>query len=453
MKYLSLVTVLLLLSSCAMKQEEIQQAKVNQEASKQKDIQKIIAAPEPEYIEDLKIIPQDVRVYAKNVQEEKKFSQAEYEKNYFKVWNYSKPHVLLSDAMWAHKTYKAGTTYGENLQPLQQSFYDAMLLNANFKAFATVNKQAITLTHVNLRAMPTMKPVLLDPAKAGEGFPFDYLQNSTIAANKPLFISHYSQDGKWAFVESSFAYGWVKTRDIAIIEKKYTDEWQKAKQMFVVKEGISLYSEDNHFLFKTRIGMMFALVDEDDASYRVLAIGKYKHNKPLYETTRISKDVLSQGIVTFSSKHITKILKEVATKNYGWGGIYGQRDCSSTLRDFFAPFGVWLPRNSYQQSQMGEPLSLEKLTSEQKIQTIKEKAIPFRTLLYKRGHIVLYVGTYDGKIIVFQNVWGVKTLHEGVEGRFIIGRPVFSTLEIGKNLKEFDPDGSLLKNLKSMTTL
>lgn len=448
MKYLSLLTTLLLLSSCATKQEELEQSKAEQVETSQS-----VEVLQAEYIEDLKTLPQDVHVYAKNILKNEKFPQAEYEKNYFKVWNYDKTQVLLDDAMWAHKTYKVGNTYGENLQLLKQSFYDTILKNANFEQFATLNKQALTLKRVNLRAMPTNQPILLDPSKAGEGFPFDYLQNSSIAANKPLFLSHYSKDGEWAFVESSFAYGWVKTRSIAIIEKKYTDKWQKAEQMFVVKEGVSVYSEDNHFLFKTRIGMMFALVDEDDESYRVLAISKYKNIKPLYVKAQIDKDVLSKGSLAFNKKNITHILNEVASKNYGWGGIYGQRDCSSTLRDFYASFGLWLPRNSYQQSKMGEVISLESLTPEKKIQTIKDKAMPFRTLLYKRGHIVLYVGTYHDKVIIFQNVWGVKTLHDGAEGRFIIGRPVFSTLEIGKNLRDFDPDGSLLKNLKSMTTL
>lgn len=437
----------MLLSSCARKQEELEENRADQKAQTGVEIVK------PEQIQDLKIVPQDVRIFAKIVKGYEKFSQEKYEKNYFKVWDYNKTQTTLKEAMWAHNTYKVGNTYGENLQLLKQSFYDAKLQNANFKQFATLNRQAISLKYLNLRAMPTSEPILLDPTKAGEGFPFDYLQNSTIEANKPLFLSHYSKDGKWAFVESSFAYGWVKARSIAIIEKKYTDEWQKAQQMFVVKEGVSVYSEDNHFLFKTRIGMMFALVDEDDESYRVLAISKYKDSKPLYVKARIDKDVLSRGNLAFSSKNITKILKEVATKNYGWGGIYGQRDCSSTLRDFYAPFGLWLPRNSYQQSSMGQVISLESLTPEQKINTIKDKAVPFRTLLYKRGHIVLYVGTYDDKVIIFQNVWGVKTLHDGVEGRFIIGRPVFSTLEIGKKLRDFDPNSSLLKNLKRMTKL
>lgn len=447
MKYLSLLIAVVLLSSCTKKQKELEETRADQKREKNVEIVK------QEQIADLKIIPQNVKLFAQNVKGDKKFSQKKYEKNYFKVWNYNKTRTTLQEAMWAHNTYKVGNTYGENLQLLKQSFYDALLQNANFKQFATLNRQAISLKHLNLRAMPTSEPILLDPNKAGEGFPFDYLQNSTIEANKPLFLSHYSKDRKWAFIESSFAYGWVKARSIAIIEKKYTDKWQKAEQLFVIKEGVSVYSKENQFLFKTRIGMMFALVDEDDESYKVLVISKDKDSMPLYVKAKIDKDVLSRGNLTFNTQNITKILKEVTSKNYGWGGIYGQRDCSSTLRDFYAPFGLWLPRNSYQQSRMGKVISLESLTLEQKINSIKNKAVAFRTLLYKRGHIVLYVGTYHDKVIVFQNVWGVKTLHDGVEGRFIIGRPVFSTLEVGKNLRDFDPNGSLLKNLKSMTIL
>ena len=147
------------------------------------------------------------------------------------------------------------------------------------------------------------------------------------------------------------------------------------------------------------------------------------------------------------------ILEQISKTNYGWGGIYGQRDCSSTLRDFYAPFGLWLPRNSSLQAKLGEVISVESLSSEEKIEIIKENAKPFRTLIYKKGHIGLYVGTRDGRIIMYQNVWGVKTKEEGVEGRFIIGRPIFSTLEVGSNLREYDKSSSMLKKLKSISTL
>ena len=41
--------------------------------------------------------------------------------------------------------------------------------------------------------------------------------------------------------------------------------------------------------------------------------------------------------------------------------MYQERDCSSTLRDLFTPFGLWLPRNSGQQAGEGIYISLKDL--------------------------------------------------------------------------------------------
>ena len=143
-------------------------------------------------------------------------------------------------------------------------------------------------------------------------------------------------------------------------------------------------------------------------------------------------------------------MDDVSKTNYGWGGMYGQRDCSSTLRDMFAPFGIWLPRNSFQQSKIGKVIDLSSLTDDEKIGIIKEKAIPFQTLLYKRGHIVLYVGTINDEIIIFHNTWGIKTKEVEKEGRVVIGKTIFSTLKLGQNQKNYDKEAEILRNLRSM---
>ena len=406
----------------------------------------------PQTITELESISQDVRDYSKNVQDSS-FSQEEFEKKYFRMWNIKKSSLSRKEAMWAHQAYKVGDTYGGNLQLLKQSFFDKLLDNANYNNYLTVNKKALTLKHLNIRAMPTNQPVLRDPTQAGEGFPFDYLQNSSISANKPILISHYSRDRKWVFIESSFAYGWVKSASVVEIDEKYTQLWQQAEQIFITKEGTPIYSQNGEFLFKSRIGMLFALIGEDEESYSVLTVSKYKNKKPLYIKSILSKEIAHKKTLTFNTKNINMILNQISKTDYGWGGIYGQRDCSSTLMDFYAPFGLWLPRNSSQQAKMGEVISLNDLRSSEKIEIIKEKAKPFRTLIYKKGHIGLYVGTYENKIVMYNNVWGIKTIKDGVEGRFIIGKPIFSTLEVGSNLKEYDKDSSMLKKLKSISTL
>ncbi len=445
MNFFYLICALCIFNSCAVKK--------NQTEKPMKIVKVKVEKYISQSISDLKTVPQDVSYYTKNLAKSSSFSQETYEKQYFRVWNLDKVSIALEDAKWAHDTYKVGNTYGENLQLHKELFFQKNLDNANYKQYSSVNKKALTLVNVNLRTFPTNKPVFFDPKKAGEGFPFDYLQNSSIAANKPLILSHYSKNGKWAFVESSFAFGWVKTRNIVVIDEKYTKLWQYSEQVFIIEEGVPIYSQDKEFLFKSRIGMMLPLVSEDEETYTVLTVSKYKNKNPLYIQSKIEKRVASKGVLDFNAKNIDMILKEISKTNYGWGGIFGQRDCSSTLRDFYAPFGLWLPRNSSQQSKLGKFINLEVMSEEEKRLVIKKEAIAFRTLVYKQGHIALYVGQFNNQAIIFQNVWGIKTKKDGVEGRFIIGRPIFSTLEVGKNLKAFDTNTSMLIKLKSISTL
>jgi hypothetical protein len=103
------------------------------------------------------------------------------------------------------------------------------------------------------------------------------------------------------------------------------------------------------------------------------------------------------------------------------------------------------------QAQQGRKVSLEDMSDNKKIELIKKFAVPFETLLYKQGHIVLYVGLFNDDIVVFQNVWGVKTEKDGIEGRHVVGKSIFSTLELGKNLQTYDESGSLLRNLQSLS--
>jgi hypothetical protein len=326
-----------------------------------------------------------------------------------------------------------------------------MMTQSNFEEFATLNKKAITLDHLDMRAFPTQRPLFKNPSQAGEGFPFDYLQNSTIFANEPLLVSHYSKDKKWVFVESNFAFGWVKSKDILFLTQEETDILQKKEQIFITQEEVPCYEENGAFLYHLKVGMIFALVEEDRENYRVFLPTKNKNIQDSF--AKIKKNDAHKGFVPFNESNINKLLDQIADSKYGWGGMYGQKDCSSTLRDFYAPFGIWLPRNSSMQARKGLIVSLKNLTNDEKITIIREKAIPFQTLLYKPGHIVMYVGIYNDQIVVFQNVWGIKTKEHEKEGRFVVGKAVFSTLELGKELEYYDVNSSLLKTITSMNIL
>jgi len=125
------------------------------------------------------------------------------------------------------------------------------------------------------------------------------------------------------------------------------------------------------------------------------------------------------------------------------------------LADLFAPFGLWLPRNGNDQGRFGGyAISLAHLSPKDKEITLIKNGIPFFTLLWLKGHIMLYVGTASGRALVFHNLWGLRTLKsDGSLGRYVIGKAVVTTLQPGNSLPNADPDGDLLKRLDMMTIL
>ncbi len=437
MKYCLIIFIIFIFSGCANKEPQVEKKVYSSE------------------IYDLVNIPQKASKFTKGVNftPMSYINQREYEESYFTPWNMDKPNMRIEEIIWPLRSYKPSNSYGENLKPINKSFFIQMKNEFNLEKYGSLNKKAITLKYTNIRALPTNKPVLLDPTKAGEGFPFDYLQNSTIQANKPIFVSHYSKSGEWAFVFSSFTFGWIQSNELVFLEKNYTDIWQGAQQIFLTKEDIALYSDSGKFLFNSKIGTMLALVDESEEFYTILTVSSASLEEPLFIKSKISKLIASKNSLAFNASNLESIIDEVSKSNYGWGGMYSQRDCSSMLRDMFAPFGIWLPRNSYMQSKIGEIISLSELSDTQKLNIIKSKALPFKTLLYKKGHIMLYVGIYNEQVIVFHDTWGIKTLKDGIEGRIIVGKPVFSSLKLGAKQEFYDEKSEMLRNLKSMNIL
>jgi len=52
-----------------------------------------------------------------------------------------------------------------------------------------------------------------------------------------------------------------------------------------------------------------------------------------------------------------------------------------------------------------------------------------------------------------RQLWGLRTKSKGTEGRYVIGRSVLSTLDVGKDLPNIDPDCLLINTITGMTNL
>ncbi|RKY52148.1 MAG: glycoside hydrolase, partial [Candidatus Neomarinimicrobiota bacterium] len=384
---------------------------------------------------------------------ELKAIQNTYIQSYYRVWNVQTPPEPLEKIIWPLMSYTAGRRYGENLKLLPQEWFDTMIVNSNFENYGSLNRYALTLNFSHLRNFPTHKPLFSDPKKAGEGYPFDYLQNSAAHANEPLFVSHYSNDGAWVYVFTAYATGWLPSSSVVFLDEKQVIEWKESRHIRFTKEFYPLRDEDGHFVFNSRVGMLLPLLKEEKDSYVVKVSTIDAFNTPHFLEVKIPKSAAVLHPLLLERSNLAALSSEMMQSNYGWGGLNESRDCSSTVRDLFTPFGIWLPRNSFRQGQIGRVISFENLSNDKKVTLIKKEGIPFETLLYLRGHIVLYLGEYEGTIMILHNMWGVRTLIDGEEGRVVIGRTVISTLEIGKELEGYQSEKSLLSKLKSMNII
>ena len=97
-----------------------------------------------------------------------------------------------------------------------------------------------------------------------------------------------------------------------------------------------------------------------------------------------------------------------------------------------------------------ERFDISALSNSQKATLIARYGKPYETLLYLKGHIVLYVGAVNGENLAFHSVWGIRTKDDG---RILIAKSVITTLDIGKDDKRVAKGDLLLSRLEAMSFL
>lgn len=414
----------------------------------------LYSAPNLNSLDDFKLYPQEINPYTCNITESKtSLVDKNIYSSYYSPWR-NKLLVKKNSIEWMRTTYSYKKGYSENMSKYDKQEFTSIINNANFNEYGKNLKKGITLSSLNVRSLPTEKPYTASPDRAGEGLPFDYFQNSGIMPNTPIQIANKSVDGEWVFIISKSIYGWVKERDIAYINDTKIKNIKNLKQGFVIKDNIVLKDSKKLFLSKARIGMILPILRENSNYYTVLVASSDSNHNALLKESKIEKKYISDKPLKFNKKNAEMILSELLGINYGWGGLYQNRDCSSTLQDYFLTFGKLLPRNSKQQSNAGKKINLSKKKTSEKIELIKKYGKPFRTLLHKRGHIVLYLGTYKDKIMIFHNMWGVKYYDENsIEQREVVGGSVISSLFLGDEIQGDKKAPLLIDSIDTITIL
>ena len=308
-----------------------------------------------------------------------------------------------------------------------------------------ISAYALTSANTAVRNFPTDEPIFLNPQTPGEGYPFDYLQESTLSIAHPLFVSHFSKDRAWAFVSDDAVWGWVKVEDIKFISDEEALAYQKSSFVTIKTDKMPVYDKGGNFLFYSRVGAILPVLAQDDKNY----YGKIYVRNMLREFV-LPKSFSALFPLKFNDSNLKTILSSLLTQPYGWGGVDKLRDCSLFTKDLLASFGVWLPRNSRAQANMGEKINLKGLSNAAKSKEIKEKGVPYLTLVHLPGHIMLYAGYKGDDIYVVHDAWGLKTTNNG---RALIGATAITTLNIGQNRSDIQSANLLISKVDSINVM
>jgi hypothetical protein len=374
---------------------------------------------------------------------------------HFDPWIRTSAKHTAEEVFWGLSSYAGKELFGENTLPRDPGWLDRMRAASRTKDYPSLHRRAVTVVNAHMRVLPTLHPAFQDFRKAGEGFPFDYMQNSLVLAGTPLLATHVSADRAWVLVESRFAYGWVRATDIGWVDDGFVATYRTNVYAAVTRDRVPVVDRDGQYCFTAQVGAILPVAETaDDGRMTTLVPVRDDRGNAVIHRADLAEATARPAPVPATPHDFARVANEMMGRQYGWGGLFENRDCSAMTMDLMAAFGILLPRNSSKQIETGTRVSLEGLNRDEKKRAIIEHSTPFLTLVRKPGHIMLYVGSREGDPIVLHATWGVKTETGDGLGRKVIGATVITTLEPGLELDDLARHGGvLLDSVLAVTTL
>nr|QGT50346.1 hypothetical protein Helico5904_0180 [uncultured Helicobacter sp.] len=389
-------------------------------------------------IKDLQTLPQDASFYIDSQQEKATAKvaakdlqalQKDYLEKFYSVWK-QKPNPKTAEIFWIKPSLLSSPGFGEHLQPNSKEYTKNILDTMQIERYPSLNKKAIITRTTNVRAVPTQKPMY----NKVDGYPFDRWQNSLIFAGTPVLVTHISTSKRWVHIQSGFVYGWVEANDIGYItDSQIKALLNKTQYITPIQDIVSVVDSKGRYVLDARIGQIFPKAQISKPDARRIYFYAYMRNPDgsvKQEILSAPKDTFQRFPLPTQPRLIAQTINTMIGQRYGWGGLGENRDCSAFIRDIFTQYGIYLPRNSKAQVSYGNnSIDLKALSSKEKEAFIIANATPYMTLLWQQGHIMLYIGQYQGKALIAHSAWSVIT---GKKYENMLGGVVITTLHTGE---------------------
>jgi len=282
---------------------------------------------------------------------------------------------------------------------------------------------------------------------------FDELQNSALDIGTPVVILRHSPDGKWLYVESAFSAGWLRAENVAQVTDEMMERvWLEPLAVITApKADIYLNEAMTDFYGFVLMGTRLPLVEARGDYFEVLIPFRQTDGTARFEPGFIPAADVHEGYLPYTPRNILTQAFKMLNQPYGWGGMYGEQDCSRFLQEVFSTVGIELPRDSKNQIKTGEAIALwEKETAgEEKLRFLQEQAVGGITLLGMKGHIMLYLGQVEGRAYAVHAVWAYRRPSRGQDEIVVLNRVAVTDLTLGEGSRK----GSLLKRLNAVRSV
>ena len=331
-----------------------------------------------------------------------------------------------------YTSIKSRVSHFSDGNKISNIFYQDIKENLNSNAFpnkSVKTRYALTTAYCDQKIIPTELALL----KKKNQIHFDRNQNSALDIATPVAILHSSADGLWHYGIGPTSSGWVRAENIAFGEKEEILNYLNSKSFVITTAAKTAVMIGGNYHDYMRMGVRLpSILKLDDMTMIMLPTADSNGDLVLTNATVKTADV-HEGYLKYTPKNILTQAFKFLNAPYGWGGMYGEQDCSKFLQEIYATVGVQLPRNSTSQSNVSNAkLELSGLSKTSKQTFLRTTGMVGGTILHLKGHIVLYLGEYKGEPYIIHTVWGSSSRH------YALGRTAVTSLNFNNYLGKID---------------
>ncbi|MGE5678450.1 MAG: SH3 domain-containing protein [Pseudomonadota bacterium] len=295
--------------------------------------------------------------------------------------------------------------YGSDGRVLARDFFDQISANIDMAGIETSNPvlYGITVRKCNLRTFPTDAVVYNSAANR-----LDRFQETACNLGEPMLILHESKDKEWAFVQLYNYRGWLKREDIAVAaDKKQLFDYTEAKDFVIAVDHCVIEDTDSKEEIKLFMGTKMQLLEEGKDYYKVAVPKRDGQGKLVLSDLYVARtEHLSKGYLDYTRSNIIRQAFKLQGTAYDWGGKADGYDCSSYIMSIYRTMGIRLARNAGQQSRTpgNETAFYGSDPMEQRLK--KLEALQPGAVLYRPGHTMLYLGSFEGEQYIIHDFMG-----------------------------------------------